>query len=284
MPYQVEKETYGVAPYFLWQSMSTEPTYHHALMRDMYVNRLPQMYEFSRSPLGWAGKAYRAWGFYLGPVLTFPLLMLFVVLPYGFSWRDISRPTRFLLIALAVSIASLALETFFEPHYAAPLTSVILALVLLAMRRLHQWHLWGRPTGLFMTRAIPIICIITFVLRAAAGPLHIPLSDSYAPAWHQLGPRSAGRATILAELQRLPEAQLVIVRYKPDRVPFEEWVYNEADIDAAKVVWAREMSPAENQAITKYFANRRVWLLEADEKPPRLSPYPLPQAGQTPAQ
>lgn len=273
MPYQVEKETYGVAPYFLWQSMSPQPTYHHALMRDMYVNRLPETFRFSHSVLGLAGKAYRACCFYLGPVLTFPLLMLFVVLPYGFSWRNISRPTRFLLVAFAVSLVDLALETFFEPHYASPLTSAILVFVLLAMQRLREWRSWGRRTGLFMTRAIPMISITMFALRAAAVPLHIPLPDYYTAAWYQSGPRTAGRASIMKQLQHTPGLQLVMVRYDDSHNPFYEWVYNEADIDAAKVVWAREMRPAENEALTNYFANRRVWLLEADEKPPRLSPY-----------
>jgi hypothetical protein len=46
------------------------------------------------------------------------------------------------------------------------------------------------------------------------------------------------------------------------------------DIDAAKVVWAREMTPAENEQLIKYFSNRRVWLLDPDEKPMRLTQYP----------
>ncbi len=279
MPYQVEKQTYAVVPYFLWQPMSPPPTYHHALMQDMYANRIPQTYEFSRSALGVLLKVYRAWSFYLWPALTFPLLMLVVALPYDFSWRHVRMKTRFLLFVFVTLLVGLALETFFEPHYASPLTGVILAFVLLALRQLCLWRFRGKRSGLFLVRAIPVICAITFVLRAAAGPMHIHLSESYVPAWHQVGPKSFGRAAMLGRLQQLSGRQLVIVRYQPGRNPFEEWVYNEADIDAAKVVWAREMNLAENQELVGYFRDRRVWLLEADENPPKLSPYPMALSG-----
>ena len=274
MAYQVEDETYGVAPYFIWKSPRPQPVYHNEIMRDMYVNRLPQMYRISRSPIGLLLKAFRLWAFYLGPILTLPFLMLVLTLPAGFRLREISKRTGFLLLTCGTLLAGLAVETYLEPHYASPAAGLMIALVLLAMRPLRAWRWRGKPTGSVLTWAIPAICVITFLSRGAAPRLHIPLNDPYSPAWYQASPQSFGRASILAELQRFPGRHLVLVRYKPDRIPFAEWVYNQADIDASNVVWARELSPAENWNLIHYFRDRSLWLLEADEKPPRLSRFP----------
>jgi hypothetical protein len=82
------------------------------------------------------------------------------------------------------------------------------------------------------------------------------------------------RAKVRNELARLPGSQLVIVRYGPDHNFFEEWIYNAADIDRAKVVWARELTAPENRNLLAYFHNRTALLLEPDAHPPRLTPYP----------
>src|SRR4029077_12259734 len=38
MPYQVNRATYGVAPYFVWQTPNAEPAYRHAAMRNFYLH------------------------------------------------------------------------------------------------------------------------------------------------------------------------------------------------------------------------------------------------------
>jgi hypothetical protein len=65
------------------------------------------------------------------------------------------------------------------------------------------------------------------------------------------------------------------VRYGGQYSYHQEWVYNEADIDNARVVWAREMDPARNRQLLEYFKNRHAWLLDVDDdsKPPHLEPY-----------
>jgi hypothetical protein len=53
----------------------------------------------------------------------------------------------------------------------------------------------------------------------------------------------------------------------------QEWVFNEADIDRAKIVWAREMDVEQNRRLLEYFKDRRVWLLKAETWSPALVPY-----------
>jgi hypothetical protein len=81
------------------------------------------------------------------------------------------------------------------------------------------------------------------------------------------------RARIIAQLSAQPGLHLVIVRYRPDHVPVNEWVFNGADIDQSKVVWARDMGPEQNLELIRDFKDRKVWLVEPDEVPPRSSRY-----------
>jgi len=269
MPYQIERETYAVAPYMLWQHERPEPIYRHAAMRKMYVEEELVGYRVFRSFPGFLLKVFVGWRFFLGPALTLPLLMLVFALPQGFSWRDIKRPTLFLLLVFFVSAVGWSLETFYNPHYSAPATGLILLLILLSMRQLREW---GRA-GTFLARATIVICAFSFGVRAMTVPLHILLPEFYEFAWHQKGPDDFGRAAVQARLQQAPGKHLVLVRYRPEHEPFAEWVYNEADIDNSKIVWAREMDPSENHRLLDYFKDRHAWLVEADEKPPRLLEY-----------
>jgi hypothetical protein len=272
MPYHFSQEGY-VAPYMIWQSPRPAPAYHHYVFWKMCVEQAPQMYAIARSPSGLLLKAIWWWPFFLGPVFTFAIVIAIAALPYGFSWRHISKNMRFLLILSAVFVIGLALESPFFPHYAAPSTAIILVFMLQSMRRLQSWHPRGRPAGLFISRAILPICLTMFVLRAVAGPLHIPLTGTIEPAWSQEGPRGFGRTELNLQLQELPRKQLVIVSYTPAHDPLAEWVYNDADIDNSKVVWAREMGELEDRKLVQYFNDRQISLLQADDKPPKLTPY-----------
>ena len=63
---------------------------------------------------------------------------------------------------------------------------------------------------------------------------------------------------------------LVFVRYAPQHIFQEEWVWNAADIDGARVVWARDLGPEENAKLLAYYPTRTALLFEPDARPMRL--------------
>jgi hypothetical protein len=83
-------------------------------------------------------------------------------------------------------------------------------------------------------------------------------------SWCCSEPGILKRAELAARLERSAGKHLVIVEYGPRHNFSREWVYNEPDIDGAKVVWAREMG-ARDEELVKYFSGREVWRVRVEE-------------------
>ncbi len=81
------------------------------------------------------------------------------------------------------------------------------------------------------------------------------------------------RGPVEKQLQALPGEHLVLVRYSKDHNSGEEYVYNDSDIDRAKIVWAREIPGMDLSPLLQYFRNREVWLFEPDSDDASVSPY-----------
>jgi hypothetical protein len=86
------------------------------------------------------------------------------------------------------------------------------------------------------------------------------------------------RKPVEKQLAALPGEHLVLVRYSKDHNSGEEYVYNGADIDHSKTVWAREIPGMDVGPLLNYFRNRDVWLYEPDEDDSIVQPYAEPVA------
>ena len=146
-----------------------------------------------------------------------------------------------------VMAAALAVETWNRPDYFSPATCALYLVLVQGMRYLWHWSPAGRPLGKDFVRTIPVLACAMILLRLMTAAAHVQIE----PAW----PRgNLERAKILRQLQHFPGPQLVIVVYGPHHNFFREWVYNNADIDGAKVLWARDMG--------KYWKSRTVESLQ----------------------
>lgn len=268
IPYLVYEKTYNPVPYFPWQSMRAVPDYHNQVMKDFYLGWQLRQYQFARQHPGkWElEKARDLVRFFLGPLLMMPVIALLLAMP-GKSISGLTKPSksRRLLFLCALPLAGMALAVPFFPHYAAPLTSALFALVVMAMRHLRLWQWGSRPVGRQLVRVIPVMAVALLVLHTS---LLLGQRALSAPS------QEFTRAPVLAQLRGYSGDQLVVVQYSPHHKIDNEWVYNDADIDAAKVIWARDMGTCSNEELIRYFRDRRVWLLAADESPPKLFPYP----------
>jgi hypothetical protein len=268
-PYKVNRDTYASAPHFVFQSARPEPVYRYKTMRDFYVGLELRWFEDMQTGRGFLRKTLRKAGmagfFYFGAALLLPLAVLPKVV--------FDRRIRFLVVVGLVFAVGLALETWLLPHYAAPFTAGIYAILLQCMRHLGARRR-GHSPGLFIVRATPVLCVALALVRVSAGPLHISLPGAKMLTAYGSAPAGLAREHVLEELENLPGGQLAIVRYRPDHDTYEEWVYNHADIDRSKVVWARDMDAAGNAELLSYYADRKAWLVEPDSDPPTVSRYP----------
>jgi hypothetical protein len=280
LPYSVDRATYAVAPYYVWQSKRPAPVYRHESLRRFYVDFEPIEVDRIQSIPGFIRESLLKleWSltFFAGVALLPPLFMLRRV------FRD--RRIRFLVLCVLLMTAGVGIEIYLIPHYVAPFTPAFYAIGLQAMRHLRFWSPGDQPVGATLVRLTVTLCLLTAGLRLVAGPLRLMVPEWPAGEWSSMwfGPGYFGteRAGIEASLEQLPGPQLVLVRYARDHYPLDEWVYNGAEIDGAKVIWAREMDGAKNLELIHYYRGRQVWLAQPDAQAAKLSPYAVPeQAG-----
>ena len=276
LPYTVNRTTYAMAPYYVWQSQRPEPSYRHPGMRRFYyeseMKGYSKMNSFSRFFPGTLAKFSASLLFFAGFALLTPLIMLRRVL--------LDRRIRFLILCVAFVLAGLLIEIFLLPHYLAPVTAAFYAIGLQAMRHLRVWSPERKPVGLALVRLAVTLCVVLAAVRVVAMPLGFKIAEWPPSSWGNMwyGPDLFGteRANIEFGLEQLPGKQLVFVRDSPNRYPLDQWVYNAADVDDSKVVWAWEMDAANNRELMEFYGVRKAWLIKMDTQPATISPYPLP--------
>jgi hypothetical protein len=261
MTYDVNRETYGMGRYFLWQRAWPQKTYNHPRMM-AYYERERQEAKENQTLRGFIWRArlklYYFWQVYLVPPLPFVL----IALPCAVRDRKLRVPW---LIG-GIFAAGLVVETWTLPHYSAPATALVFLILMQCMRHLRLFRWREQPVGLAFVRAVSVIYIGAVVLRVALAVAHIHPE----PEWQH---GDMDRESIVQQLKALPGQHVVLVSYAPDFDLDREWVYNLADIDGSKIVWARDMGPEKNRELLAYYHARQFWMVHPGPSPPSLEPY-----------
>jgi len=206
--------------------------------------------------------------FFLPPLYI--ALAAFIVRARAF--RDVWVLLTLLLFALGVN--------FFpnwQFHYIAAVTCLFLLVSVVGLQNISRIRWRGLRTGEEAALILISLCFAHFLVWYA---MHIFDRQEFSIAmrryetWDAINHAATGqRSSVGQELARAPGKQLVFVRYWPQHIFQDEWVWNAADIDNSRVVWARDLGPDEDPKLMALYPDRTVWLLEPDARPPRLSTW-----------
>jgi hypothetical protein len=260
-PYALNTRIYRTTGLFLWDRPKEPIQYNNEQFEDFYngwereeyQNTWQDVLRVSAVKLTRVGSTYFWWGALL-------------LLP-GFPFIFLDRKMRLPLLIFLLGTAGFLVLIWSMPHYAAALTCVIFLLLVQAIRHLRTIRLRRRPLGLALSWAI-FFLLVADVGLAVENDVCDPLE------WTCQGDPS--RAAIAKKLAQTPGKHLIMVRYAEDHNLHDEWVYNGAEIDTAKVLWARELDPAQNAKLFAYFKDRQFWLVEPDTDNTELIPYSPP--------
>lgn len=271
LPYVLSRYQYGVPTSFTFQA---NPIPHRELTTEQQLDYKVQSLVHGEDSETIAtyferlGQRVRFYRFFFLPPLYLVLPVFLVTL----------REWRFAWIMLALFIFSLGANfyPYFYPHYIAAVTCLFILASVTAVERLARMTIRGWPAGQHAASLVVLLCAAHFLfwygLHAFENEEVVRALAPY-ETWDLINHGDLeGRRAVNNRLAEVPGKQLVFVRYWPQH-QFKEWVHNAADIDGARVVWARDLGPTENEKLRGYYPDRTIWLLEPDANPPRLSRY-----------
>ncbi len=252
MPYSLYEQQYSSWSQFLWISPRPEPKYDHEAFRSFWVGWDAAEKQFQRQHILFVHARD------LVKLLDF-FLWIPLVCCVGFSSPRLLRNHRLRipLVLLLFFYLGLAFESDLVPHYFAPATVLIFLLATAAVQDISSRFPPGRR------RTLVIVALFCWI-----GLFELPwvtnaLSGARFDVVRQL--IIAERQGVLARLDKEPGKLLVLIRYGPHHNIFNEWVYNDADIDQSRIVWARAMTEGKDKELLRYYLKRRAWILDYDE-------------------
>lgn len=192
-------------------------------------------------------------------LLLCPVVPILLLLPL--SWR--APASRALLIIVAVAFISNGIEVWRNTHYLAVLFVAILVLCACILHDSAEVRTLSPSAKRGLAASLAVLTLAFFIYSERERP---PIEKR---------PFPLQRAAIVKQLSALPREQLVVVHYPdPYACNGEEWVYNGADPDHDKIVWAQDLGQAQDASLFSYYRGRQKWLLTAKCSDIHFSPLP----------
>jgi hypothetical protein len=203
----------------------------------------------------------------------FFLPALYLVLPLGAIGLLACRRAAGAVLTLALFALGINFFPAYQLHYAAACTCLMILAAVVGLQKLAAHRREAARIVLFLCAAHFLFWYSAHLFENTALARAVLPYETWDALNHQ-NPRR--RIFVNRELAKIPGDLLVFVRYRYPQHPFQdEWVYNAADIDHARIVWARDLGAEENGKLRQYYPRRKIVILEPDIQPPSLAIEPL---------
>jgi hypothetical protein len=249
LPYVLNERIYSTIPQFYGQKAKPEPPARDPVFPKycaveaqehgyQQTKSLPQLIGLEMRRLG------ANWFFYVGPALTFPVLLGFLLC--------VRQPRLWIatIVTLTTGVA-VALCIFSQYHYFSPATIAVYVFAVVGLQ--HLWQQGGNGERAFVM-AVCLTVAIASLTRQTASTAN---SAYFFPDT---------RKSITQQLESKPGKHLVLVSYDIERhYPGDELVHNGADFGSAKILWARSKGSGKDSDLCRAYPDRNFWSLTTDD-------------------
>jgi hypothetical protein len=296
MPYSVHHEQYYPTPLFIFQPINKSAIKGNARIRRIYdtytsppilgnllkIEGLPDSLYLSP----FYGIVYLVTAlplFFFSPMLT---ILLFAVLPL-LIWR--SRWLLLITVTIVFTFACMCLGIWWDQyHYAAPLTSCFFLLITEGFRQFYVVSKKGtkRRFVFFTLLGLTIGSFIFIQMFSYEQPQmnedfsnQKTMISEHLVANEPLQVKIPTRATFFKVefedvIEKLPNKYIAIVTYNSGYDFHDEIVYNKADIENSKLIWAHNLGSEKNKLLIDYYNDRKVVWIKLLDSQVQINPVP----------
>jgi len=258
LPYSIYSHTYDVPP-FMWQPIRALSPFNHKIME--LFERDKESYVMSKKT--WQGfvkdmqkDSLRVSMFFFGYPLAIPSLAVLVLL---FFHRQTAARFWMALLILLGTCAIIPWNV--KSHYYSPLTCLAVLLLTTGLKGLGWLKLCGMRVGPLLVIFLMAFQLLLNIMLAPPQPTVLSLARNTQSFPIHL-PQRFTREELKNILIKKGGEYLVMVKYPLWHGYFWEWVYNDADIDHAPIVWARDMDQEHNKKLLEYFKDRQALFIQ----------------------
>lgn len=245
-PYALHDQRYLTVPVILWQKFTPATEWTNYLLGKFYsvtmadFLKVDWQLESVTHFLAASYKKLECFAAFYPNIALMPVFLLGMIA----IWKTKDR--ALLIGVFATGVFTICSTSCWVSSYGLHLMGPLVLASVFGFRSLFSWHRnfqrEGGRIALSLVVAVLISYPLVFSLRRCFNGTYYQKIDSF--------------NEVRETLNQIPGKLILFVNYEDFSMSAVDWVYNPADIDSARVVWARDLGKKKNQELVDYYGDR----------------------------